>query len=498
MTDPVRIQAASTDIEALAKLQGRVALLVESADALDVAARRVNRLTRGALARMLASDRFTKLKPGEALTLAYPAGMEAEAVDVVHLPRRADAAQARKAGVTLAKLKGKSAVTVLAGAQRHAAELGLGLSLRAYSYDAMKSAKNNGKDDTAPGDVTLMVSKPDEVEAALVPLRAIVEGVFLTRDLISAPANILTTISFAERLLSLRDLGVTVEVLEEADMEKLGMGSLLSVGHGSESPSKIVVMQWNGGAKDAAPLALVGKGVVFDTGGYSLKPAAGMEEMTMDMGGAGVVAGVMHTLARRGAKANVVGLVGLVENMISGRSTRPGDVVRSMKGDTIEVINTDAEGRLVLADVLWYAQDRFKPVGMIDLATLTGAIIIALGNEKAGVFANDDALCNAVLKAAATEGEGAWRMPLDAAYDAKLKSRIADMKNVGGREAGAITAAQFLQRFVKDGTPWVHLDIAGTASIKADSAHAPQGATGWGVLTLDRLIRDKFEPRLTD
>ena len=493
MTDPVRITAIATDLEALAERQGRVAVLVDTPDTLDVAARRVNKLTRGALARLLASERFAKLKPGEAVSLAYPAGMEAEAVDVVHLPRRADAAQARKAGVSLAKMKGKAAVTVMAGNHRHAAELGLGLALRAYSYDAMKSAKDEAKDASTPGEVTLMVSKPDEVEAALVPMRAVVEGVFLTRDLISAPANILTTTTFAEQLLALRDLGVTVEVLEEADMEKLGMGSLLSVGHGSESPSKLVVMQWNGGAKDAAPLALVGKGVVFDTGGYSLKPAGGMEDMTMDMGGAGVVAGVMHTLARRGARANVVGLVGLVENMISGRSTRPGDVVRSMKGDTIEVINTDAEGRLVLADVLWYAQDRFNPAGIVDLATLTGAIIIGLGHEKAGVFSNDDSLCNAVLKAAEAEGEGAWRMPLGAAYDAKLKSAIADMKNVGGRDAGAITAAQFLQRFIKDGTAWVHLDIAGVASVKEDTAHAPKGATGWGVMALNRLVADRFE-----
>ncbi|MDX5401726.1 MAG: leucyl aminopeptidase, partial [Rhodobacterales bacterium] len=240
MTDPVRITAIATDLEALAERQGRVAVLVDTPDTLDVAARRVNKLTRGALARLLASERFAKLKPGEAVSLAYPAGMEAEAVDVVHLPRRADAAQARKAGVSLAKMKGKAAVTVMAGNHRHAAELGLGLALRAYSYDAMKSAKDEAKDASTPGEVTLMVSKPDEVEAALVPMRAVVEGVFLTRDLISAPANILTTTTFAEQLLALRDLGVTVEVLEEADMEKLGMGSLLSVGHGSESPSKLV------------------------------------------------------------------------------------------------------------------------------------------------------------------------------------------------------------------------------------------------------------------
>jgi leucyl aminopeptidase len=252
-------------------------------------------------------------------------------------------------------------------------------------------------------------------------------------------------------------------------------------------------MQWKGGKEGEAPFALIGKGVVFDTGGISIKPAGGMEEMTMDMGGAGVVAGVMRTLALRRARANVVGLVGLVENMPDGRAQRPGDVVTSMKGDTIEVINTDAEGRLVLADVLWYAQERFKPTGMVDLATLTGAIIIALGHENAGVFSNDDALCGAFLKAAKAEGEGAWRMPMGEAYDAKLKSRIADMMNVGGRDGGSITAAQFLQRFVKPETPWIHLDIAGTALVKADTTLAPKGATGWGVMALDRLIRDRFE-----
>ena len=288
-------------------------------------------------------------------------------------------------------------------------------------------------------------------------------------------------------------LGLKVEVLEEADLEKLGMGALLGVGQGSESPSKVVVMQWDGGKKGDAPFALVGKGVVFDTGGISIKPAGGMEEMTMDMGGAGVVAGVMRTLALRKAKANVVGLVGLVENMPDGRAQRPGDVVTSMKGDTIEVINTDAEGRLVLADVLWYAQDRFKPTGVIDLATLTGAIIVGLGHENAGVFSNDDRLCNAFLKAAGAEGEGAWRMPMGPAYDKMLKSRIADMKNVGGRPGGSITAAQFLKRFVQDGMPWIHLDIAGVALPPSETALAPKGATGWGVMALNRLIADTME-----
>ncbi|MEM6375751.1 MAG: leucyl aminopeptidase, partial [Pseudomonadota bacterium] len=248
-----------------------------------------------------------------------------------------------------------------------------------------------------------------------------------------------------------------------------------------------------GGEAGAAPLALVGKGVVFDTGGISLKPAGGMEEMTMDMGGAGVVVGTMRALAARKARANVVGLVGLVENMPSGQATRPGDVVTSMKGETVEIINTDAEGRLVLADVLWYAQQEYKPAAIIDLATLTGAIIVALGHENAGVFSNDDAFCDKFLRAAASEGEGAWRMPLGEAYDKKLKSDIADMKNVGGRQAGAITAAQFLQRFVASDMPWIHLDIAGTARLAGEGALSPKGATGWGVLTLNRLVADQFE-----
>ncbi len=315
---------------------------------------------------------------------------------------------------------------------------------------------------------------------------------FFTRDLVNMPSNILTTTEFAAQLQGLKDLGVEVEVLEEKDLEKLGMRTLLAVGQGSDSPSKVVVMQWKGGG-DAAPFALVGKGVVFDTGGISIKPAAGMEDMTMDMGGAGVVSGVMKTLALRKAKANVVGLVGLVENMPSGNAMRPGDVIVSMKGDTVEVTNTDAEGRLVLADVLWYAQKRFKPVGMVDLATLTGAIIIGLGHEKAGVFSNDDTICNAFLKAAGAEGEGAWRMPLDPAYDKQLESNVADTNNVGGRPAGSITAAQFLQRFVKSDMPWIHLDIAGVASVKSETAFAPKGATGWGVLALNRLIADTYE-----
>ena len=443
-------------------------------------------MTRGALARLVEGPAWEKVKPGEGVVLNWPAGLAAAGLMAVKLSRRPSPEEARRAGASLAKFKGAEALLVAAGGTARIADLALGLALRGYDFTTHKTGEKD-----QPQDARIMVAKPDEARAAAAALLAVAEGVFFTRDLINEPANVLTTRDFAARLEGMRALGLEVEILEEADLAKMGMGALLGVGQGSESTSKIAVLQWKGA--EGAPLALIGKGVVFDTGGISLKPPGGMEDMTMDMGGAGVVAGVMHALARRRAPAHVVGLIGLVENMPSGTAQRPGDVVTSMKGDTIEVINTDAEGRLVLADVMWYAQDRFNPAGMIDLATLTGAIIIALGHENAGVFSNNDALCNAFLKAAQAEGEGAWRMPLGAAYDEKLKSRIADMKNVGGRDGGAITAAQFLQRFVKPETAWIHLDIAGVASVKSDTMLAPKGATGWGVMALDRLIRDHFE-----
>ena len=488
MTRPIAASIVAMDINQIAGAEGRVVVFVDEAGKLDQAGRRVNRLTRGALQRFADSKAFGKLKSGEAADLAWPAGMQAEAIQVVKLPRRAGGEQARKAGAAIGMAKKTSSVIVLAGNLKSIHEIMLGLALRDYAFNDHKT----DDDKETPGSVTVMVTKPDEVIAAVADVPALAEGVFFTRDLVNTPSNVLTTTEFANQLAALADLGVEVEVLEEPELERLGMRTLLAVGQGSESPSKVVVMQWKGGGEEA-PFALVGKGVVFDTGGISIKPAAGMEDMTMDMGGAGVVSGVMKTLALRKARANVVGLVGLVENMPDGKATRPGDVVVSMKGDTVEIINTDAEGRLVLCDVLWYAQERFKPSGMVDLATLTGAIIIGLGHENAGVFANDDALCKAFLKAAAAEGEGAWRMPLGDAYDKQLKSNIADMQNVGGRPAGSITAAQFLKRFVKDDCPWIHLDIAGVASTKDDTAMAPKGASGWGVLALNRLIADRFE-----
>ncbi len=487
MTEPLQIKFSGAETIEIEKLPGRVVLFLDADGGMDAFGKRANKLTKGALEKLANSQSFKDAKTGESQPVSYPAGMMAERLQVIKLPRTATFAEVRKAGAGLASAKGTAALTVLAGNLKHAHEVAYGLALMSYEFETHKSTKSGPS-----GTVTFIVADAESVALAARPQAAVCEGVFFTRDLVNEPANILTTEDFAARLAAMHELGLDVEILEEADLERLGMRTLLAVGQGSPSPSKVVVMRWQNGGNEA-PLALVGKGVVFDTGGISIKPALGMEEMTMDMGGAAVVAGVMRSLALRKAKTNVVGLVGLVENMPDGNAQRPGDVVRSMKGDTVEVINTDAEGRLVLADVLWYAQERFKPSGIIDLATLTGAIIIGLGHEMAGVFSNDDGLCAKFLDAARAEGEGAWRMPLAPAYDKALKSRIADVMNVGGRPAGAITAAMFLQRFVKPETPWIHLDIAGVALATSETDFAPKGATGWGVRSLDRMIRENFE-----
>jgi leucyl aminopeptidase len=341
-------------------------------------------------------------------------------------------------------------------------------------------------------------------KAAWPTARAVADGVFLARDLVSEPANVLTPAEMADRCVALKSLGLEVEVFGPKEMRKLGFGALLGVAQGSANEPRMVVMQWHGAgsakgarkgakaAKAAKPLAFIGKGVTFDTGGISIKPAAGMEDMKWDMAGAGTVIGLMAALAGRKAKVDAVGVVGLVENMPSGTAQRPGDVVTTASGQTVEVLNTDAEGRLVLADVMWYCKKRFDPAFMIDLATLTGAIIIALGHEHAGMFANDDALAQSLTAAGKATGESVWRMPLGEAYDRMLKSEIADMKNIGGRPGGSITAAQFLQRFV-DGCPWAHLDIAGTAWSGKDKPTVPKGATAFGVRLLDTMVAEQHE-----
>ncbi|MEZ2332850.1 leucyl aminopeptidase [Mesorhizobium sp. RCC_202] len=385
-----------------------------------------------------------------------------------------------------------------------AASLAAGILLRSYSFDKYKTRKDKDdgqseakgagakKIDAKAAKVTIHCADPAAAKKAFADEVAVIDGVLLARDLVNEPANALGPIEFADRAKQLEALGVEVEILTEKEMRKLGMGSLLGVAQGSPRGARMAVMRWNGGKAKDAPVAFIGKGVTFDTGGNSMKPASGMEDMKGDMGGAAAVTGLMHALAARKAKANVVGVIGLVENAVDGHAQRPGDIVTSMSGQTIEVLNTDAEGRLVLADALWYTNDRFKPKFMVNLATLTGAIMVALGQHYAGLFSNNDELAGRLFNAGQASQERLWRMPLGPEYDKLIDSKNADMKNIGGRYGGAIIAAQFLQRFVKD-TPWAHLDIAGTAMGAPSSEINQSWGSGFGVRLLDRLVRDHYE-----
>jgi leucyl aminopeptidase len=372
-----------------------------------------------------------------------------------------------------------------------AARIAYGARMRCYRFDKYRTKE---KTEDKPALTKISVNTPaTSAKTAFAEHDKIGDGVFLTRDLVSEPANILYPESFAERCKVLRKLGVKVKVLGEAEMKNLGMGSLLGVGQGSAHDSKIVAMEWMGGKKEDAPVAFVGKGVTFDTGGISLKPAKGMEDMKWDMGGAGAVTGAMAAIAGRKAKANVIGVIGLVENMPDGKAQRPGDVVTSMSGQTIEVINTDAEGRLVLADALWWTQETYAPAAVIDLATLTGAIIVALAHEFGGMFTKDDKLAKQLDAAGKATGDLLWRMPLTKTHDDMIKSDIADMQNVGGAGAGSSTAASFLGRFIKDGVSWAHLDIAGMAWNPKDKPTIPKGGSGYGVRLLDEYVRANYE-----
>ena len=384
----------------------------------------------------------------------------------------------------------------LAVSPKAAADFALGMLLRAYKFDNYKTTKKSDDDDGKVNEktikVTIVTADAGAAKKAFAEAEAVAEGVILARNLVNEPANILGPLEFAAKAKELEKLGVEIEILTEKEMKKLGMGALLGVAQGSARPPRLVIMNWNGGKAKDKPIAFIGKGVVFDTGGISIKPAGGMEDMKGDMGGAAAVTGLMHTLAARKAKANVIGIIGLVENMPDGNAQRPGDIVTSMSGQTIEVINTDAEGRLVLCDALWYCNDRFKPQFMINLATLTGAIMVALGSHHAGLFCNDDELAENLLSAGLTTKERLWRMPLGKDYDKLIDSKFADMKNTGGRHAGSITAAQFLKRFVKD-TPWAHLDIAGTAMGSPSDEINQSWGSGFGVRLLDELVRASYE-----
>jgi leucyl aminopeptidase len=404
-------------------------------------------------------------------------------------------------GVVRGKTKSEKAVSVLLDCDgveitpASVAAFAQGFLLRSYDFDKYKTKKKEDDDNGKPAvaqKVTLLVADPSACKKAWESAEAVARGVMLARDLVNEPANILGPVEFAARAEALSALGVEVETLTEKEMKKLGMGALLGVAQGSVRPPRLVVMKWKGGKAKDKPVAFIGKGVVFDTGGISMKPAGGMEDMKGDMGGAAAVTGLMHALAARKAKANVIGIIGLVENMPDGNAQRPGDIVTSMSGQTIEVINTDAEGRLVLGDALWYCKETFQPKFMINLATLTGAIMVALGQHHAGLFSNDDEIADRLASAAQATGEPVWRMPMGPEYDKLIDSKFADMKNVGGRFGGAITAAQFLKRFVGD-TPWVHLDVAGTAMSSPATDINQSWGSGYGVHLLSRLVADYYE-----
>jgi leucyl aminopeptidase len=495
----------------LPKSGGLAVLATEEGLAARLAA--LDAATGGAASRAAEAAAFTARK-GQSMTLLAPAGTGLARLVLVGLGKAAELTPlaAEEAGGTAAAallqdaaaaIDAEPACATPVGAAG-AARVALGALLRTYRFDRYRT-KEKPEDKPKLAQLTVLAEEVAAARAAWPSLKAVAEGVFLARDLVTEPANVLTPVEMAERCVALRPLGLEVEVFGPKEMKKLGFGALLGVAQGSANEPRMVVMQWRGAsppakgarkgakaAKPTKPLAFLGKGVTFDTGGISIKPAAGMEEMKWDMAGAGAVIGLMAALAGRRAKVDAVGLVGLVENMPSGTAQRPGDVVTTASGQTVEVLNTDAEGRLVLADVMWYCKKRFDPAFMIDLATLTGAIIISLGHEHAGLFANDDALAQGIEAAGKATGEPVWRMPLGEAYDKMLKSDIADMKNIGGRPAGSITAAQFLQRFV-DGCPWAHLDIAGTAWSTKDKPTVPKGATAFGVRLLDALVADRYE-----
>lgn len=373
-----------------------------------------------------------------------------------------------------------------------AAKIALGANLKSY-YFGKYFTKKKAEELPQLDSLTIATNNPAKAQSAYKAEQIVANAIAFTKNLVTEPANVIYPESYAAAIKKLASSGLKVEVLGEAAMKKLGMGSILSVGLGSARESQMVIMTYNGGKKGDKPLAFVGKGVTFDTGGISIKPANGMDEMKFDMAGSATVVGLMKLLSERKAKVNAVGVVGLVENMPSDRASRPGDVVKSMSGQTIEILNTDAEGRLVLADCLWYCQSRFKPKFMINLATLTGAIIVALGSSRAGMFSNDEDLAKKLIHAAEVTGEDLWRLPLGDVYDKQINSNIADMQNIGAdREAGSIMGAVFLERHVNK-YPWAHLDIAGTAWSKKDSDIHPKGATAWGVRLLDRLVREYYE-----
>ncbi len=453
--------------------------------------------------RITKAAKFTG-KAGSALSIPAPHGTDIDRLIVFGLGRgEGDPATewVKTGGQVLGKIGAAEKAAILVDVPpgldddpvKAAVDMALGARLRAYTFDRYKTKKKSEDDNgDCAGALSYLLDKDSDAKKAWKAHEALAEGVDIARDLVNEPSNVLYPEEFAKRAARLVDNDVEVEILDEKALRKIGMGALLGVGQGSEKESRVVVMRWNGGKKNDKPVAFIGKGVTFDTGGISIKPAGSMEDMKGDMAGAACVVGLMHTLAVRKAKVNAIGVIGLAENMPDGKAQRPGDIVTSLSGQTIEIINTDAEGRLVLGDVLWYTQDKYKPQFMVNLATLTGAVLVALGQEYAGLFSNNNELSDRLTAAGVATGERVWRLPLDPAYDKMIDSKFADMKNTGGRHGGSITAAQFLQRHV-NGTPWAHLDIAGTGMGSLQNDINKSWGSGWGVRLLDRLVADHYE-----
>jgi leucyl aminopeptidase len=471
------------------------------------ALKKLDKKTKGALSRAIKAEDF-KGKKGESVKISGVAGLQAAHLFVMGAgpAEKIDAAVFEKLGSTLvAAMKARKMTQAIVdltidGKKSSfsnavaAARFALGMTLNNYAFTTYLHKK---KADAGKAVQSATIVTPDAKAArdAFASLRALADGVYATRDLVSEPPNVLYPESFADRIRAmLSPLGIEVKILHAKDIQKLGMGALMAVGQGSAREPKLVTMQYKGGAKTEAPVAFVGKGVTFDTGGISIKPAQGMEDMKWDMAGAGAVVGAMKTLALRKAKANVVGVVALAENMPSGNACRPGDIVSTMSGQTVEIQNTDAEGRLILCDALWYCQQTFKPKKIIDLATLTGAVIVALGAEYAGLFSNDDDFARDLVACGKETGDHLWRLPLNDAWDKAIDTPQADMKNIAGnRDAGSAIGAHFLKRFIQKDVTWAHLDIAGMAWTSRDRTSTPKGATAFGVRLLDYYISSKVE-----
>jgi leucyl aminopeptidase len=481
--------------------KGVLVVFCDDALKFGTATRKILRKAADSVARAADAEHFTG-KSGSALDIVLPADLKVGRLSVIGAGKTADLKSKdflKLGGAAAGKAPSSGGdVTVVADlpdgpmSPDAVADLAAGAKLRAYAFDRYKTKRKEGETKRRALNLTIAVASPAAAGRAWSPREGVADGVLFARDLINEPANVLHPEEFARRAAALRKLGVTVDVLDVRAMKRLGMGALLGVGQGSIRESRTVIMRWNGGKRGTPPVAFIGKGVCFDTGGISIKQAAGMEDMKGDMAGAACVTGLMRALASRNAKVNALGAIGLVENMPDGNAYRPGDILKTMSGQTIEIINTDAEGRLVLADVLHYVNTKYKPKLMIDLATLTGAIMVALGQEYAGLFGNNDELADRLLAAGEATGERVWRMPLGPEYDKMIDSKFADMKNTGGRHGGAITAAALLARFVGK-TAWAHLDIAGTALGSPQTEINKSWSSGWGVRLLDHLVAEHYE-----